>query len=360
MDAALHDPSWGYYAHHVSIGRRRPLHHQPGVAVPALRQVDRDLGLPLLAGHGRARRAVRDATRSRSSSSAPATGASRATSSTRSRGHSRRSDDRWRTFAARLAYRIYETSASLRDKQRALLGGDAVVAEGDARRPGGDAGAGLPRRRQGPGADQRGPRRVRRPQGRADRRRRGAARRWWSRAWRPPLRAAPGRATLARRIGDADAVGAADLRLARATPAISTSTAATYAAVMEALAGAARPASGRRLRAALWFEEAYVPASAVPGAGGPPRRQRRPVRDRARRRGLRRRAVRERSRRPFHPRARVVARGRVRRHDRLRRHHLGPGPGRAARRVPVPRLRRPAGLRARGPTIPTPRPGRRT
>ena len=30
---------------------------------------------------------------------------------------------RWRTFASRLEYRIYETSESLRDKQRGLLGG---------------------------------------------------------------------------------------------------------------------------------------------------------------------------------------------------------------------------------------------
>src|SRR5262249_23971618 len=42
---------------------------------------------------------------------------------------------RWRTFASRVDYRIYETSASLRDRQRELLGGDAIVAEGDARRP---------------------------------------------------------------------------------------------------------------------------------------------------------------------------------------------------------------------------------
>src|SRR6185369_569255 len=40
-----------------------------------------------------------------------------------------------RTFASRLAYRIYETSASLRARQQALLGNDAVVSAGDARRP---------------------------------------------------------------------------------------------------------------------------------------------------------------------------------------------------------------------------------
>jgi SAM-dependent MidA family methyltransferase len=41
----------------------------------------------------------------------------------------------WRTFASRLDYRAYETSASLRDRQRELLGKGAIVAEGDARRP---------------------------------------------------------------------------------------------------------------------------------------------------------------------------------------------------------------------------------
>ena len=41
-----------------------------------------------------------------------------------------RAEPRWGTFAARLRYHIYETSASLRDKQRALLGDAAVVAEG--------------------------------------------------------------------------------------------------------------------------------------------------------------------------------------------------------------------------------------
>ena len=44
-------------------------------------------------------------------------------------------DELWRTFASRLEYRIYETSESLRDRQRALLGPAAIVAEGDARRP---------------------------------------------------------------------------------------------------------------------------------------------------------------------------------------------------------------------------------
>src|SRR4029079_13007261 len=44
-------------------------------------------------------------------------------------------DDRRRTFAARIAYRIYETSPGLRDRQQGLLGTDAVVGDGDARRP---------------------------------------------------------------------------------------------------------------------------------------------------------------------------------------------------------------------------------
>ena len=165
MDAALHDPRWGYYAAPRVDRPRRPLHHQPGVAVPALRRVDRGAGFSLLAGHGRARRAAEtdpfpivefgagNGRLARDVLDAVA-------------GHAARTTTRRRTFAARVAYRIYETSASLRDRQRALLGRRrASSREGDARRPGGDAGARFPRRRQGPRADERGPRRVRRPQG---------------------------------------------------------------------------------------------------------------------------------------------------------------------------------------------------
>ena len=58
------------------------------------------------------------------------------------------------TFAARLQYRIYETSASLRDKQRALLG-IGRRRRGRGRAPSGrDAGARLSRRPQGLRADQ--------------------------------------------------------------------------------------------------------------------------------------------------------------------------------------------------------------
>jgi SAM-dependent MidA family methyltransferase len=41
----------------------------------------------------------------------------------------------WSRFAARVNYRIYETSESLRERQRQLLGERACVALGDARRP---------------------------------------------------------------------------------------------------------------------------------------------------------------------------------------------------------------------------------
>jgi SAM-dependent MidA family methyltransferase len=47
----------------------------------------------------------------------------------------RGSEPRWTTFAARVQYRIYERSASLREKQAALLGAGALVVEGDARSP---------------------------------------------------------------------------------------------------------------------------------------------------------------------------------------------------------------------------------
>ncbi|HYP90872.1 MAG TPA: SAM-dependent methyltransferase, partial [Polyangiaceae bacterium] len=126
MDAALHDPRWGYYAQRVQIGKAghfdtHPEEHSPDYgqwlaawAHAAWRDLvaQGELGatdpLPIIefgAGNGRLARDFLDAVA------------------------------RWPDLAARVQYRIYEMSASLRDKQRELLGQDAQIVAGDARRP---------------------------------------------------------------------------------------------------------------------------------------------------------------------------------------------------------------------------------
>jgi SAM-dependent MidA family methyltransferase len=126
MDAALHDPRWGYYARRVSIGRGGHFITNPESLSPrygawiaerafrcwqdlvARGEIAETDAFPIVefgAGNGRLARDVIDAAA------------------------------RWKPFAARLAYRIYERSASLRARQEALVGHDAVVTEGDARRP---------------------------------------------------------------------------------------------------------------------------------------------------------------------------------------------------------------------------------
>jgi SAM-dependent MidA family methyltransferase len=131
MDAALHDEGWGYYGYAVTIGRAGHFNTNPEslsprygrwMATSAFRcwreMVERgELAetdpFPIVefgAGNGRLARDILDAI----------AGAA---------------DDAGRRFAARVQYRIYETSASLRDRQRALLGPAAIVGPGDARRP---------------------------------------------------------------------------------------------------------------------------------------------------------------------------------------------------------------------------------
>jgi len=138
MDAALHHPRWGYYARNVVIGREghfatHPEEFSPhygrwiaGLAFKAWRDLLERGELaeadpfPIIefgAGNGRLARDVLDAIAERASSEktpGPAT---------------------WSTFAARVEYRIYETSASLRAKQAELLGDRATIALGDARQP---------------------------------------------------------------------------------------------------------------------------------------------------------------------------------------------------------------------------------
>jgi len=138
MDTALHDPSWGYYAHSVRIGKAghfatHPEEHAPDygkwvaawafkawldlVAHGELSATDVFPVIEFGAGNGRLARDFLDAV---------AQGASERSPGERSR---------WTTFAARVQYRIYERSASLREKQKALLGADAWVEAGDARAP---------------------------------------------------------------------------------------------------------------------------------------------------------------------------------------------------------------------------------
>ncbi len=138
MDAALHDETWGYYAHRVVIADGGHFLTHPEELSPhygrwlAARAYDawrelvshaelsEDETFSLIefgAGNGRLARDVLDAVDA---------GAPRNT----------REPERWPAFAARLSYRIYELSESLREKQRALLGERATVVAGDARRPG--------------------------------------------------------------------------------------------------------------------------------------------------------------------------------------------------------------------------------
>jgi SAM-dependent MidA family methyltransferase len=138
MDAALHDAKWGYYAHRVVIGSQGHFQTHPEELSPDYGRwiatwafkAWRDLlahgelsaadPFPVVefgAGNGRLARDFVDAVASLAAESESADGVA------------------WRTFAARLEYRIYEMSASLREKQRELLGATAVVGAGDARRP---------------------------------------------------------------------------------------------------------------------------------------------------------------------------------------------------------------------------------
>lgn len=138
MDAALFDESWGYYAHRVVIGREGHFDTHPEEQSPhygrwlsrwafkawcdllehgELTETEAFSVIEFGAGNGRLARdfldAIADATRVK-----PA------------------ERERFRVFASRVEYRIYDMSSSLREKQRELVGDRAVVAEGDARRPG--------------------------------------------------------------------------------------------------------------------------------------------------------------------------------------------------------------------------------
>jgi SAM-dependent MidA family methyltransferase len=264
MDAALHDARWGYYARRVSIGRGGHFITNPEslspryggwIATCAFRlwrdmiahgELSETDAFPIVefgAGNGRLARDVVDAV------------AKQATVNM---------DDTWQTFAARLAYRIYETSPSLRDRQRALLGNAARVdvGAGDARRPGETLARDFPGGLRGlvltnEVPDAFGVHKVAlTPDGEA----RAAL---VVPRVEPALRDAVG-ADLARRIDDADASVRRTFGL-RANAADLYLDGETWMAVMNAVAALSSDADEADARVgALWFEEAYVPAACVP------------------------------------------------------------------------------------------------
>jgi SAM-dependent MidA family methyltransferase len=275
MDAALHDEAWGYYAHGVLIGSAGHFttspesmspHYGKWLAAWAFRTWKDMIGhgelteadpFPVIefgAGNGRLARDFLDAI-------AQVAAVPKASAST-----GQPDEQRWRTFASRVEYRIYETSASLRDKQHQLLGPAAVVAEGDARRPAETLKRDFPTGVKGFVLSNEVPDAfgVHKVVVTAD----GDA----LAALVVPRLEATLRQTLAQQAAPADGltrrIAAADAAVRetfslRQNPGDLYLDAGTFAAVMEALArfpaGQAEP-----LLSALWFEEAYVPVAAVP------------------------------------------------------------------------------------------------
>ncbi|HSY40198.1 MAG TPA: SAM-dependent methyltransferase [Polyangia bacterium] len=275
MDAALHDPKWGYYAHGVAIGRgghfgTHPEEFSPRygkwiarwafrfwremVARGDLSETEPFSLIELGAGNGRLARDLLDhVARAAQTANDPQLAASA-------------EGPLWRTFASRLEYRIYETSASLRDKQRALLGAGASVCEGDARRPAETLRRDFPDGVKGLVLSNELPdafgvhKVVLTSEGRA------------LAALVVPRVEAALREALAQRVDLDDGLCA---RITEADRAVRQTfgfrgnsddcylDGQTYAQLMETLA--ALPAETREpLLNALWFEEAYVPASVVP------------------------------------------------------------------------------------------------
>jgi SAM-dependent MidA family methyltransferase len=261
MDAALHHPVWGYYARAVAIGRGGHFDTNPEALSPryggwiaerafrcwvdmiAHREIAETDPFPLLefgAGNGRLARDIVDAVAGKAAGGDGRGGRS--------------------TFASRLRYHIYETSPSLRDKQRALLGDSAIVAEGDARRPAATLARDFPGGLRGLVVSNEVPDAF------------GV-----HKVLLTPRGGCFAALVVARAEAAVGDVVPADLaaRIAVADETIRRSfaidrnrgdrylDAETYAGVMAALA--ALPTERRaELLGALWFEEAYVPAAAIP------------------------------------------------------------------------------------------------
>ncbi len=263
MDSALHDPKWGYYGHEVVIGTEGHFDTHPEtltphygrwiaraafnswrmlVAASDLTDADEFPVIEFGAGNGRLARDFLDAVNTLVADS------------------NDEERERWRTFGSRVKYRIYETSASLRDKQRALLGQDALVVEGDARKPRAALERDFPGGVRGFVVTNEVPdafgvhKLLLTGEGRAF-------------AVLVVPRVTP---ELREALDDAlaDRIGAGNSRLRsrfalERHPSDAYLDAGTYAAVMDAIA--ARPSESRGgLRAGLWFEEALVATSNVP------------------------------------------------------------------------------------------------
>jgi SAM-dependent MidA family methyltransferase len=263
MDAALHDPAWGYYGHAVVIGKAGHFDTHPEELSPdygrwvaacafgawrellAQGELSQDDPFPVIefgAGNGRLARDVLDAVAQPNDELRAADSAAFA------------------TFAARLEYRIYETSESLRARQRELVGARALIGAGDARSPRATLERDFPNGLRGFVVSNELPDAfgVHKVVLAAD-----------GRAFaalvvplaEPDLDAHVG-TELAGRIAHVDAslrktFGLAPEAAGRYLDA------ATFGAVMRALAGLA-PAARERALACLWFREAYVPAAALP------------------------------------------------------------------------------------------------
>ena len=268
MDAALHDPAWGYYPHHVSIGRGGHFITNPEslsprygkwiarwayrlwremVARGELTDADPFTVVEFGAGNGRLARDILDAV-AQTAGPEPEPGGEPET-------------DSWRTFAARLAYRIYETSASLRERQSRLLGARAIVAAGDARRPGDTLGRDFPDGVRGLVLTNEVPDAfgVHKVALSADGQARVAL---VVPRVEAAVRGAVG-AALSRRIADADGAVRETFDW-RGHPGDFYLDAGTWAAVMGALAALPADARDPLLTSAIWCEEAYLPAAAVP------------------------------------------------------------------------------------------------
>ena len=263
MDAALHDPAWGYYGHAVVIGKQGHFDTHPEEFSPdygrwvatwafkawrelilhaELSELDTFPIIEFGAGNGRLARDVLDAV---------------AQPNAELRGPDAAA---FATFAARVEYRIYEMSEALRARQRELAGERVVIAAGDARSPRATLERDFPNGVRGfvvtnELPDAFGAHKV--------------------------VLAADGRAfaalvvprvepaldalvdpALARRVADIDTTLRGAFALAQNVPDRYLD-AATFGAVERALAGLT-PDERARGQACIWFEETYVPVALVP------------------------------------------------------------------------------------------------
>lgn len=289
MDAALHDERWGYYGHSVSIGQTGHFNTNPEdlsphygrwvaawafeawqemIARGELTEADPFPIVEFGAGNGRLARDFLDhlgrvagSVVGRVTASSSRVPASARLPAQELASHDPESRRRWALFAERAVYRVYETSASLRGRQRDLLGTRATVTEGDARHPAETLKRDFPDGLRGfvltnEVPDAFGVHKVILA---AD----GGARvALLVPRVEPALREAGGE-RVAREIADANAAVRATFGLAL-NPGDFYLDQRTYRALMDAVADFAPERREALLAGGLWFEEAYVPAATVP------------------------------------------------------------------------------------------------